>query len=193
MPMTMTAGEGFAGIAPDHLATVLAPLIVPILIWGSLQVAGSAAAAGWPLTRRFLRGYRRAAGAVGLVAIVLLLAGIIHLLLIPAHLTEAPTTALLFTLNGRAFTALSAGVFLWASWRPAAGLLLAVVLGLLAARRLGLAVAAPAVEGALAKLVDGHVGVAAWRHEDWRVRPSRHHLVTGMAVVERRDGAIAGQ
>ena len=35
-----------------------------------------------------------------------------------AHPAEAPTTALLFALNGLAYAALSADVFLSASWRP---------------------------------------------------------------------------
>jgi hypothetical protein len=128
MNMPMADGGTFAGIAPDHPAALLAPLLVPIIIWSALRLAGITAAAGWGLARRFQLGYRCSAGSLRLVAILLLLAGSIHLLLIPAHLVEAPITALLFALNGLAYAALSADVFLWAYWRPAAGLLLAATL-----------------------------------------------------------------
>jgi hypothetical protein len=128
MNMPLTDGGTFAGIAPDHTAALLAPLFVPIIIWSALRLAGTTAAAGWGLARRFQLGYRASTGSLRLVAILLLLSGTIHLLLIPAHLAESPDTALLFALNGLAFGALSAAVFYWGHWRSAADLLLAATL-----------------------------------------------------------------
>ncbi|HEY8746307.1 MAG TPA: hypothetical protein VIU62_24715 [Chloroflexota bacterium] len=78
-----------------------------------------AAASGNPLARRCRYAYDRSTWLTRVTATLLLLVGTIHLTLIPAHLVEAPTTALLFALNGLAFTALALAALLWQYRRPA--------------------------------------------------------------------------
>jgi hypothetical protein len=120
--MTMNSGSALS-VAPDHTAVFLAPFVVPIVIWVFLFVVNRLAEAGVPLAARFVAGYNESSSLARIVAVLLLLAGVSHLLLVPAHLAGDATLALLFELNGFAFVLIAAVVFGWARWRLAAGLL----------------------------------------------------------------------
>jgi hypothetical protein len=107
------ASTGFVdGIAKDHLVGSAALLLLPLVI-------------------HWLRGLPAWAAADGrrrLVAVLLAATGLIHLGLVPGHLTGAPWTAVLFAANGALFGALSVACLSWRRWRPAAGLMLAVTI-----------------------------------------------------------------
>jgi hypothetical protein len=103
------ASTGFIdGIASDHLIGALALLLLPLVIHWFRRLPAWAAA----------DGRRR------LVAILLAATGLIHLGLVPGHLAEAPSTALLFAVNGILFGALSVASLRWRRWRPASALML---------------------------------------------------------------------
>ncbi len=107
--LQLHASSGFVdGIASDHLIGAAALLFLPLVI------------------RRFLTlpAWTAADGRRRLVAVLLAATGLIHLGLVPGHLAEAPSTALLFALNGIMFGALSFAALSWRRWRPAAALLL---------------------------------------------------------------------
>ena len=102
-------------IAPDHAVGLLAGLIA--LPFALIAVRLIAARDSVP-------------GTVRAAAVLMAMAGAIHLGLISSHLEE-PITAGLFLMNGIAYLALSVG-FRWRWWRPAsAALLTATVLGYL--------------------------------------------------------------
>jgi hypothetical protein len=137
----MTNGAALA-VSPDHTAALLAPLIVPAIVWAFFVVVDRLDRSGVALATQFVVGYARSSLLVRVVAVLLLLAGVSHLLLVPAHLDGDPTLALLFELNGLAYVAVAAGAFVWPRWRLAAGLLslatLAAYLDFLIAGREGL-------------------------------------------------------
>jgi hypothetical protein len=137
----MMSGSALA-IAPDHTAALLAPLIVPAIVWAFFLAVDRLDRSGVNLANRFVAGYARSPLLVRVVAVLMLLAGVSHLLLVPAHLDVNPTLALLFELNGIAYAALAASAFVWRRWRLAAGLLslatLASYLDFLIAGREGL-------------------------------------------------------
>lgn len=112
--MTMTGMNTFAGVAPDHPAALLALPLFGAAIWACFRLVNRAAGSGNPLARRCREGYDRSTALTRRTAILLLLAGCIHLTLIPAHLAEAPATALLFALNALALSALAVAAFVWA-------------------------------------------------------------------------------
>jgi hypothetical protein len=120
--MDMNSGSAMS-VTPDHTAVFLAPFVVPIVIWVFLLVVNCLDQFGVPLATRFVVGYRHSSPLARVIAVLLLLAGVSHLLLVPAHLVGDPTLALLFELNGLAFVLVAAGVFVWARWRLVAGLL----------------------------------------------------------------------
>jgi hypothetical protein len=121
---------------------LLAPLIVPVIVWAFFIVVDRLDRSGVELAAQFVVGYARSSLLVRVVAVLMLLAGVSHLLLVPAHLDGDPTLALLFELNGLAYAAIAAGAFVWRRWRLAAGLLslttLAAYLDFLVAGREGL-------------------------------------------------------
>jgi hypothetical protein len=103
------ASTGFIdGIAIDHLFGAAALLLLPPAIYWLRRLPAWAAA----------DGRRR------IVAVLLAATGLIHLGLVPGHLAESPSTALLFAVNGILFGALSVAALGWRWWRPAAALLL---------------------------------------------------------------------
>jgi hypothetical protein len=118
----MTSGAATT-VAPDHAAALLAPLIVPVVVWAFFVVVNRLDRSGVALATRFVAGYEQPSLLVRVVAVLMLLAGVSHLLLVPAHLEGDPTLALLFELDGLAYGALAVGAFLWRRWRLAAGLL----------------------------------------------------------------------
>jgi hypothetical protein len=137
----MMSGSALA-IAPDHTAALLAPLVVPVIVWAFFLAVDRLDRSGLDLATRFVAGYAASPLLVRVVAVLMLLAGVSHLLLVPAHLDGDPTLALLFELNGIAYAAIAAGAFIWRRWRLAAGLLslatLAAYLDFLIAGREGL-------------------------------------------------------
>lgn len=102
----------FDGIATDHLVGAAALLMLPLVIHWIRQLPAWATA----------EDRRR------LVAVLLAATGLIHLGLVPGHLTEAPSTALLFLANGVLFGALSVATLSWRLWRPASALLLLITI-----------------------------------------------------------------
>jgi hypothetical protein len=109
-------------IAPDHAPGLIAGLVtLPIALFAlSLH-----------------RSRHRVAGTVQAAAVLMAVAGAIHLGLVPSHLGE-PVTAGLFVLNGLAYAGLSVA-FTWRWWRVASfALLTATLLGYLGYIALGL-------------------------------------------------------
>lgn len=106
-------------ISLHHLPGLFGPLLVPALQWALNRSARfrQAWAARDPLTR--------------VVAILLLVAGAIHLALVPGH-TGYPVQQTLFLVNAAAFGACFAAIFMVRWWRwPAALLLLATIVAYL--------------------------------------------------------------
>ncbi len=122
------SGGLLAGISPDHLPALFAPLLVLPAVWLFLLVARKAAGAGYSPARRFLHGYERTSLVQRVFAVLLLVTAFIHLGLIPGHATDAPKLARLFAVNGLLFVAAALAVFTWRWWRPAAGVLLVLTL-----------------------------------------------------------------
>jgi hypothetical protein len=102
-------------IAPDHAIGLYAGLLVlPIAL----------------IALRLMPARRSVPGTVQAAAVLMTMAGAIHLGLVSTHLEE-PITAALFVGNGVAYIALAAA-FTWKWWRPAASaLLIATLLGYL--------------------------------------------------------------
>jgi hypothetical protein len=108
-------------IAPDHAIGLYAALLALPLALIALRLGP---------------GRRSVPGTVQAAAVLMAMAGAIHLGLIPSHLKE-PVTAVLFLMNGTAYLILSA-VFTWRWWRMAASALVtATVLGYLVFIALG--------------------------------------------------------
>jgi hypothetical protein len=113
-------------VAPDH---------IPALKAGILAIAGMLTglfvARRWPmrLTTAALRHYDAVPPAAQLAAGLMCISGVVHLALIGGHTNEAPTTAILFMVNGVGFLALSLAVFTPRRWRTAAALWLLATLG----------------------------------------------------------------
>jgi hypothetical protein len=98
----------FDGIAQDHVVGAAALLLLPLPIH----------------VLRGLPAWTAAGGRRRLVSVLLAATALIHLGLVPGHLAEAPSTAVLFAVNGVIFGVLSVAALSWRRWRPAAGLLL---------------------------------------------------------------------
>ncbi len=108
-------------IAPDHAPGLIAGLAMLPIALGFLWLR---------------RARRRVPGTVQCAAVLMAVAGAIHLGLVPSHLEE-PVTAALFVLNGFSYLALSF-FFTWRWWRIASfALILATLLGYLGYIALG--------------------------------------------------------
>jgi hypothetical protein len=118
------AGAFLTGVAPSHAAALLVPLLLPPGIWCFLEIVELAARVDLPLAQKFRRGYAGSSSLTRAIALLLVLAGAVHLALAPGHLGVDQPLALLFALNGIAFLGLGIWPFVGARWRPmAAGLL----------------------------------------------------------------------
>ncbi len=124
----MNVGSALS-VAPGHVVALFAPLLLPLIIRAFLLTVDWLDRRGIPLATRFVEGYNGSSSLARVVAVLMLLAGVIHLVLVPAHLDEAPTLAILFALNGMGFAALAATSFIWRGWRLAAVLLVLATLG----------------------------------------------------------------
>jgi hypothetical protein len=99
-----------------------------------------AARAGLGIARRFVRGYEDAPPLTRVTAFLLVVAGAIHLALVPGHV--AHPLAWLFALNGVAFLGVGIAAFVAGRWRPwAAALLVATLAAYLFSLGAGLEVA----------------------------------------------------
>lgn len=109
-------------IAPDHAPGLVAGLVMlPIAVAALL----------------LRRSRHRVPGTVQMAAVLMAVAGAIHIGLVPSHLEET-ITAMLFVLNGLAYLGLSFA-FTWRWWRVASSsLLTATLLGYLGYIALGL-------------------------------------------------------
>jgi hypothetical protein len=117
-----------AGISPDHIPALIAPLLLPAAIWLFLIGARRASAAGFRPATRFLRGYGAASTVHRTAAVLLLVTGFIHLGLVPGHAREAPALARLFAINGVLFVLVAVASFTVRWWRPTAAILLLLTL-----------------------------------------------------------------
>lgn len=125
--MELHAGaQSFAGVAADHQSGLVALLLIPLILWSgaALLRIWTAARLGWAV--RLQSGWALSEPRVRITVTLLLSTAVIHLGLIPGHLSEAPQEALLFLANSVLFcgTAAAAALNLRA-WRPAAAVLLA--------------------------------------------------------------------
>jgi hypothetical protein len=109
-------------IAPDHAIGLYAGLLaLPVAL----------------IALRLMPGSRSVPGTVRAAAVLMVMAGVIHLALVSTHLEERVTAAL-FVMNGIAYIALAAA-FTWRWWRLASSaLLITTVLGYLVFIALGL-------------------------------------------------------
>ena len=124
-----SAGSGLlAGISPDHLPALIAPLLLPVAIWLFLTGVRRASRAGFRPAVRFMHGYEAASQVRRSAALLLLVTGFIHLGLVPGHAQDAPALARLFAINGVLFVVAAIGSFMVRWWRPAAALLLLLTL-----------------------------------------------------------------
>lgn len=120
--------EALAGVMPDHAAALLAPLLLPAALWVFFRGMELAARAGVPMARHFLGGYGRSSSLTRLTALLLALAGAIHLALVPGHLEGDRPLAMMFALDGTAFLVVAIAAFVWDRWRRVAATLLGATL-----------------------------------------------------------------
>jgi hypothetical protein len=113
---------------PDHAVALLVPLALPVAIWLFRRAAALAARADLGSARRFVHAYEDSPPLTRVAAFLLVLAGAIHLALVPGHLAEVPKLAGLFALNGAAFLGIGLAAFVTERWRPWAATLLAATL-----------------------------------------------------------------
>ena len=117
-----------SGVAPDHAAALLVPLVLPLAIGAFLGTINLAARANLSAASQFRRGYAVSPPVTRVIAVLLVLAGAIHLALVPGHFVEDRGLAILFLLNGATFLFLGIGTSIWKRWRSAAAMLLAATL-----------------------------------------------------------------
>src|SRR5581483_3496472 len=98
-PVGGSSGGGLWGIPAEHVLGLFAPLLLPVAIWLFLRLARGRAAAGHVEAQRWLAGYDAATPVQRAAAIALLVAGAVHLGLVPGHWAEARGLAVLFLLN----------------------------------------------------------------------------------------------
>ena len=98
------------GVAQDHLLGAAALALLPLAI----------------LALRRLSSWRTASPDRQLASVLLAASGLIHLGLVPGHLSESPGTSFLFLVNGVLFCAGASLVLSWRWWRPAVATLSAV-------------------------------------------------------------------
>ncbi len=120
--------EAFPGVMPDHAAALLVPLLVPLAIWAFFGVVELSARAGSSTARRLLCGYQCSSSLTRLTALLLVLAGAVHLALVPGHLEGDRPLAMAFALDGAAFLAVGIAAFVWDRWRRVAATLLGATL-----------------------------------------------------------------
>lgn len=134
MNMTMDmGGRGAAGdhsyltVGSDHSLGIVALLFFPPLLVLGLALIERLAARSAVLTA--VRSRIAGTGSSTLLAALLMLVtGVIHLVLVPTHLEEDPSRAALFVINGAAFLIAAGASFTTLRWRgPAAVLLVATI------------------------------------------------------------------
>jgi hypothetical protein len=113
---------------PDHAAALLVPLVLPVAIWLLLGAARLASGANLGIARSFVRGYEDSPPLTRITAFLLVLAGAIHLALVPGHLGPDAGLSLLFALDGVAFLGVGIAAFVADRWRSWAAALLVATL-----------------------------------------------------------------
>jgi hypothetical protein len=111
---------------PDHAAALLVPLVLPVAVWVFLWIVRLAARADLEIARHFVCAYEDAPPLTRITAFLLVLAGAIHLALVPGHL--AARLAWLFALDGVAFLGVGIAAFVAGRWRAWAAALLVATL-----------------------------------------------------------------
>ncbi len=128
-PLAHAVGsEALAGVMADHAAALLAPLLLPAALWVFFRGVELAARAGVPAAQHFLGGYGRSSSLTRLAALLLVLAGAVHLALVPGHLAGNRLLAMEFALDGAAFLAVGIAAFVWDRWRRVAATFLGATL-----------------------------------------------------------------
>jgi hypothetical protein len=122
------AGSNLYAIAPEHMAGLIALLVLPAVLWLAFRLIRAGAAARWPLAARLQDSYAHAPTVTRTAALLLLVAAAIHLGLGFGHLAHARGMAVLFLVNGLLFAATAVLAFTWRRWRAASAVLLLVTL-----------------------------------------------------------------
>jgi len=124
-PHAAAAGV-FAGVAPLHAPALLVPLILPIAIGSGLGLLRRLTR--WRAVAMYLAGHDCTSSLTRVTAVLLLLAGGIHLALVAPHLAIDPLLAVLFGMDGLALVLVAGAAGVWSGWRPAAAPLLVLTL-----------------------------------------------------------------
>ncbi|MDP9246732.1 MAG: hypothetical protein M3O95_01355 [Candidatus Dormibacteraeota bacterium] len=132
--MNMPGMQGMQGMdhggvgSPEHAAALVALLFLPVIVTTLLLAIELGARRRIPIAVRLLGGYLTALPVERLAFLGIAMTATIHLALVPGHVTENPTLAILFTLDGMALLA----VISWAlslpipGWRSAGLVVLAI-------------------------------------------------------------------
>lgn len=124
-PMAHSVGSAaLAGVMPDHAAALLVPLLLPLVVGAFFGVVELAARANLRIAHRFLRDFERSTPLTRVTALLLALAGAIHLALVPGHLNGDGTLALGFALDGAALVVAGLAAFILDRWQSIATVLL---------------------------------------------------------------------
>lgn len=122
----MSSSNALSSVASEHVPALIAALLTPLAVWLVVVAIRALARGGSPTAGALARCIDAFSWPTGAVLVLLLVTGIDHLALVPAHWPDERTTAVLFLLNGLAFLGVAAWTFLqWPRWRLAAAALLA--------------------------------------------------------------------
>jgi hypothetical protein len=103
--------------SPEHAAALVALLYLPVIVTALLLAIDLGARWRIPIAVRLLGGYLAALPLERLALLGIAMTATIHLALVPGHVSENPTLAALFTLDGMALLA----VIIWALGLPIPG------------------------------------------------------------------------
>jgi hypothetical protein len=119
---------GLWGIPAEHVLGLFAPFLLPAAIWLFLRFVRGRADGGQTGAVRWLAGYDAATPTQKAASLALLVAGAVHLGLVPGHWAEARGLAVLFLLNAVCFAIAGVAVFHERWWRPFAIVLIVATL-----------------------------------------------------------------
>lgn len=101
----------------EHGAALLALLYLPVAVMALLTLVEGAARAGWTPALDLRHAYLETPPAVRLAVLGMVVSAVVHLALVPQHLSEDPLLGVLFVLDGAGLLVVSA----WSLTRPVPG------------------------------------------------------------------------